>query len=348
MTDLATRHSKNPLITPIDISPSQPALEIVCVMNPGAFSYKGKIWLLVRVAERPLQEAGKISLCILGDRGEIKIIQYQRDDPEVDLSDPRYITYKDHLYLSTLSHLVLLCSNDGFHFSETHEYPSRFFGQGKLESYGIEDCRISIIDDIFYLTYTQVSPDGVGVGLMTTEDWKSMGRSGMVFLPANKDCAIFYEKIGQKYYCLSRPSSVVLGGNYIWISSSLDLKHWGGHHCLLKTRPGCWDSERVGAGAAPIKTKQGWLVIYHGANQAHRYCLGALLLQLDDPTQIISRSKDPIMEPIADYEKEGFFGNVIFTNGHIIDGDQITMYYGASDSVICMATLSIQAILNTL
>ena len=186
------------------------------------------------------------------------------------------------------------------------------------------------------------------VGLMTTSDWKSMDKTGTAFLPTNKDCAIFEEKINQKYYCLNRPSSLVLGGHDIWLSSSPDLVHWGNHHCLLKTRPGCWDSERVGAGAAPIKTEIGWLVIYHGADQKHRYCLGALLLQLNDPRQIIGRSNEPIMEPIADYEQAGFFGQVVFTNGHIVEGDQITMYYGASDSVICMATLSIQEVLDTL
>lgn len=348
MADLTKRHPQNPLISPNDITPSRPEMEVVSVMNPGAFTYRGKIWLLIRVAERPLQEEGKITFCIFDKNDDLQIINYNMDDPEVDLSDPRYIIYHNELYLSTLSHLMLLSSDDGLRFYETPDYPSRLFGQGKLESYGIEDCRISLIDDLFYLTYTQVSPQGIGVGLMTTKDWKSIERTGTAFLPTNKDCAIFEKRINQKYYCLTRPSSMLLGGNHIWLSSSPDLMHWGNHYCLLKTRSGYWDSERVGAGAAPIKTDRGWLVIYHGADQRQRYCLGALLLQLDDPRQIIGRSNEAIMEPIADYEKAGFFGNVVFTNGHIIEGDQITMYYGASDSVICMATLSIKEVLDTL
>jgi predicted GH43/DUF377 family glycosyl hydrolase len=109
-----------------------------------------------------------------------------------------------------------------------------------------------------------------------------------------------------------------------------------------------WDSSRVGAGAAPIKTKRGWLVIYHGADENSRYCLGALLLDLEDPTQVIARSEAPLMEPLADYECNGFFGEVVFTNGHIVDGDEVTIYYGASDSVICSATLSIKEVLSTL
>jgi predicted GH43/DUF377 family glycosyl hydrolase len=109
-----------------------------------------------------------------------------------------------------------------------------------------------------------------------------------------------------------------------------------------------WDSARVGAGAAPIRTEKGWLEIYHGANEKHRYCLGALLLDIDDPSIVLARSEEPIVEPMAKYEKTGFFGNVVFTNGHIVNGDEITLYYGASDEVICAARLSISEILSSL
>ena len=198
------------------------------------------------------------------------------------------------------------------------------------------------------MTFTQVSENGVGVGLMTTTNWKTITRHGMIIPPHNKDCALFEEKIGNMYYALHRPSSPELGGNYIWIAESPDLLHWGNHRCIAKTREGMWDSARVGAGASPIRTKEGWLEIYHGANENHRYCLGALLLDLNDPSKVLARSADPIMEPTAEYEKTGFFGNVVFTNGHIVDGDQVTIYYGASDEVICAARLSISEILSTL
>ena len=171
----------------------------------------------------------------------------------------------------------------------------------------------------------------------------------MILPPHNKDCAIFGEKIGGKYYALHRPSSPDLGGNYIWIAESPDLEHWGNHRCIAHSRKGMWDSARVGAGAAPIRTPEGWLEIYHGATaNPTRYCLGALLLDLDEPWKVLARSKDPIMEPIAEYEQVGFFGNVVFTNGHLVDGDQVTIYYGASDSVICGARFSIEEILQTL
>jgi predicted GH43/DUF377 family glycosyl hydrolase len=221
------------------------------------------------------------------------------------------------------------------------------FGQGELESYGIEDCRVAQIGQTYYLTFTEVSEHGVGVGLRSTTDWRNILQHGMILPPHNKDCAIFSEQIGGKYFALHRPSSPAIGGNYIWIAESPDLVHWGQHRCLAHSRPGMWDSAR-GAGAAPIRTPEGWLEIYHGANGEHRYCLGALLLDLESPWKVLARSREPIMEPVADYERTGFFGNVVFTNGHVVDGDTVTLYYGASDSVICGARLSVQEILQTL
>ncbi len=186
------------------------------------------------------------------------------------------------------------------------------------------------------------------MGLIHTLDWKGFVRHGMIFPPHNKDCALFEEKIGDKYFALHRPSSPELGGNYIWLAESPDRLHWGNHQCVAITRQGMWDSARIGAGASPIKTEDGWLEIYHGADANNRYCLGALLLDLNNPAKVIARSKEPIMEPIADYEQTSFFGNVIFTNGHLVEGDRITLYYGASDEVICRAELSVREILNTL
>src|SRR5262249_47165831 len=159
------------------------------------------------------------------------------------------------------------------------------------ESFGIEDCRVVNVDGVFQLTYTMVSSYGVGVGLIQTRDWRHFERRGMIFPPHNKDCAFFPEKINGRYYALHRPSSPQLGGNYIWLAESPDLLHWGNHRCLAITRNAMWDSARIGAGAAPIKTSKGWLEIYHGADAANRYCLGGLLLDPNDPSKVLARSR---------------------------------------------------------
>lgn len=347
MADIAQRFAENPILKPADIRPSTPGMRIECLLNPGVFRFDNKTWLLLRVAERPEQQPGKTSFPILNSAGQVEILEFDNSDPRLNLADPRVINFDGTDYLTTMSHLRLVVSDNGIRFREDQHYPA-LFGRGALESFGIEDCRVAQIGDTYYLTYTQVSPHGVGVGLRTTTDWRTIAEHGMIFPPHNKDCAIFDAKIGGKYFALHRPSSPSLGGNYIWLAESADTLHWGNHRCLAHSRSGMWDSARVGAGAAPIRTPHGWLEIYHGADANHRYCLGALLLDLESPWKVLARSREPIMEPIADYERTGFFGNVVFTNGHLVDGDTVTLYYGASDTVICGARLSIEQVLASL
>ncbi|MEX1241672.1 MAG: glycoside hydrolase family 130 protein [Cyclobacteriaceae bacterium] len=345
--DLAKRFKENPLISPSDVKPTSSEMKVEGILNPGVFSFNRKIWLLIRVAERPIQKEGYVSLPIYDAEGDIEILKFKKNDPDLDLKDPRVIRYKGNDYLPTLSHLRLMCSDDGKEFYQPEDYHP-IFGEDPLEAYGIEDCRITEINGIYNLTYTMVSSYGVGVGLMQTRDWKRFERKGMIFPPHNTDCAVFENKIWDRYFALHRPSSAQLGGNYIWIAQSPDLIHWGRHHCLAVTRPGMWDSARIGAGCSPIRTPKGWIVIYHGADETQRYCLGVLLLDLDDPGHVIARSESPIMEPTEEYELKGLLGNVVFTNGHIVVGDKIKLYYGASDQVICGAEFSIEEILHTL
>ena len=349
MNDIAKRFPGNPLLSPGDIKASLEGLEITCLLNPGVFQFENKTWLIVRVAERPVQKENIISFPILTETGDTKIIEIPKDDPELNATDPRVINYKGSDYLTTLSYLRLLCSEDGIKFHEPKGY-STLTGEGNLQAFGIEDCRVTFLENKYYLTFTAVSENGVGVGLKTTTDWKNFQSYGMMLPPHNKDCTLFSEKINGLYYALHRPSSVDIGGNYIWLAQSPDGIHWGNHKCIIKTRKDSWDSARIGAGAAPIKTEKGWLEIYHGANQNHQYCLGAFLMDSNDPSKIIARTEEPIMVPSASYEVSGFFGNVVFTNGHIVhpDGDTLTIYYGASDEFVCGADFSINEICSLL
>lgn len=347
MTELARRAGGNPLLKPPDLRPSTPEMKIESLLNPGVFRFQGKTWLAVRVAERPGQSEGKLSVPTLDDCGGLRILEFDRSDPDLDLSDPRVIRHAGTQYLTTLSHLRLLASEDGLHFSEP-SFPSVLTGHGDLERWGIEDCRVAQIDSSYYLTFTAVSGHGVGVGLRVTNDWQHFRNLGMILPPHNKDCCLFEERIRGKYYALHRPSSPELGGNYIWLGESEDLAHWGNHRCVAHTRPGKWDSGRIGAGASPIRTPAGWLEIYHGATRENRYALGALLLDREEPWRVIARSAEPILEPVEPYERSGFFGNVVFTNGHVVSGDTLTIYYGASDSVICAAKFSVAEILASL
>lgn len=338
---LLQRFSANPLLSPADVKPSRPDMAVECLLNPGAFRFNGRTGLLLRVAERPGQEDGWVSTPVLDPAGEggIRILRIRRDDPDLKYTDPRSFEYRGRSYLTTLSHLRLAWSADGVRF--TVDPKPTLAGAGPLETFGVEDSRVERIGERYYLTYTAVSECGVGVGMASTADWQHFTRHGVIFPPHNKDCALFPETVGGAYWAFHRPSGLGLGGNFIWISRSPDLLHWGDHRCLLMTRPGSWDSARVGAGAAPIRSSAGWLAIYHGADAGHRYSLGTLLLDGADPTRLIGRTVRPVLEPETDYERKGFLGQVVFTNGHVLDGDTVTVYYGASDTVVCGATGSV-------
>lgn len=351
MADLAKRFSHNPILKPADVKPSQDGLIVECVLNPGAFKYQGKTGLLMRIAENAPSTDTTISVPVLdeslpGAPGGMKILKIDRKDPDLVADDPRVISYKGVDLLTTVSHLRLAWSDDGEHFTVDHK--PFMMGQGKYEAYGIEDCRTSQLGDEYHLTFTAVSSNGVAVGHAVTQDWQNVDRRGLILPPHNKDVAIFEEKVNGQYVALHRPSSPGIGGNYIWIASSPDTIHWGRHHCIAQSRPGKWDSNRVGAGCAPIRTDKGFLEIYHGADDKGRYCLGALLLDLNETWKVLARSEEPIMEPTAPEEKAGFYSQCIFTNGHTLDGDTVTVYYGAADTVICGARLSIRDILATL
>jgi predicted GH43/DUF377 family glycosyl hydrolase len=347
MKDLAKRFPENPILLPKDISPSREGWQVISLLNPGVFTFDGKIWLLVRVAESTLQKEGVIFVPVTNATGNTELIEVPLNDPDLIATDARVIKYKGLDYLTTISHLRLLNSEDGIHFSEVSP-PHSLFGENYLERYGIEDCRVTQLEETYYLTYTAVSENGVGVGLRTTTDWQHFEHVGMILPPHNKDCTLFEEKINDRFFALHRPSSTEIGGNFIWLAESEDGKLWGNHQCLIKTRPGMWDSARVGAGASPIRTERGWLEIYHGANEQHQYCLGAFLMDLDDPSKILARTVDPIMVPTQPYELSGFFGYVVFTNGHVVKGDEITIYYGAADEFVCGAKFSIAEILEQL
>src|SRR5258708_5139909 len=184
MTDLSTRLGENPLLKPGDIKPTSYSMKIECLLNPGVFRFNNKIWLLLRVAERPEQSENKVSFPLYNEKGEIEVLSFDKSDPDLDFTDPRVIRYKGCDYLTTLSHLRLVCSDDGKRFYEPKGYAT-IFGTHKLEAYGIEDCRVVEIDGVYNLTYTMVSHYGVGVGLIRTRDWKHFDRDGMIFPPHN-------------------------------------------------------------------------------------------------------------------------------------------------------------------
>jgi predicted GH43/DUF377 family glycosyl hydrolase len=343
------RSIHNPLIRPQDVKVSRSDFEVIGTFNAGATLYKDEIILLIRVAERPLQpDNGRILCPHLSDDGELIITEIDRSDTNYDVSDPRKVEHRQtgELLLTSISHLRLARSQDGIHFT-VDEQP--WLAPSTLdEGFGIEDARITCIDNVYYVNYTAVSRYGVATALAVTSDFMSVERQGIIFPPANRDVVIFPEQINGQFVCYHRPMPGMFGGYHIWMAASPDLQHWGKHQRVLEAKPDGWESGRVGGGAPPIRTDAGWLSIYHAADRRDRYCLGAFLTPYDEPNRIIAYSQTPIFSPEASYETSGFFPNVVFTCGAVVQGDQLRVYYGAADECIGLAEGSLSELVQKL
>lgn len=343
------REPSNPIITADMVKPSSPGFRVRGAFNPGAAGYNGEIILLLRVAEDCRADEGCAAVPtveIVDGVGRPKRFEVRLDDPEVTLKDTRGIVYKGKDYLSTMSHIRLARSVDGVNF--TVEEEPFLFPSLPEEMYGVEDARITKIDDTYYINYTCVSEGSWGTSLVVTKDFKSLERKGVIFHPENKDVSIFPEKIGGRYCALHRPNNSGFGRPAIWYAESPDLIHWGNHRCLLKPRDTYWEEMKIGGGAPSIRTPEGWLQIYHAKGHKQVYSLFALLLDLDEPWKILKQSKEPIMTPEEKYETNGFFGNVIFTNGIIPREDgTLLIYYGASDETVCLARITVGEVLDS-
>ena len=341
--DWVNRYLRNPIIRPADVIPTRDDMEIVGVFNGAAFEYKDRIGLLLRVAERPIQHPDMVLVPLVDpESGRYIIKRFERTSPQINLTNPRAIIYRGKLFLSSVSHLRLAWSDDGVHFDVDSN--ATIWPEGEYENYGIEDPRVTRIGNRYYICYSAVSPHEVAVGLMWTRDWKTFVREGLILHPFNKDVCLLPAATRGDYWMIHRPSGVIWALNWMWISHSKDLIYWGRPSCLARTRPGKFESGRIGAGAPPVLTEKGYLEIYHGATPDYRYCLGAMLLDCENPRKIIARSEEPLMEPLAVYEKQGFFGNVVFTDGVILRDSELWIYYGASDALTCLARIQLKKV----
>jgi predicted GH43/DUF377 family glycosyl hydrolase len=342
------KHENNPIIKPSDVKPSMEGYKVVGAFNPGAITYGDEIILLLRVAEKCEPKQGYVRAPIYKfEKGESypAIMDFKEYDPDVKLKDTRGVVYKGQDFLSTMSHIRLARSKDGVNF--TVEDKPFIYPVDESEKYGCEDARVTFIDGKYYINFTVVSEDSWSTTLAVTEDFVAIERKGIIFHPENKDVAIFPEKVKGKYIALHRPNNSGFGKASIWYSESPDLLHWGNHKCLARPRDMRWESMKIGGGAPPIKTADGWLIIYHGKGDNSLYSLFCLLLDLNEPSKIVRRADIPLLTPTESFEKEGFFGNVVFTNGVVEKDGKVYVYYGASDEFVGLAITDIDSLLKS-
>jgi len=343
------RCPKNPVIRPDMVKPSAPGYRVQGAFNPGAVKYGDEILLLLRVAENCDPRPGEVAVPVVEFENEVGrpgVLRLSLDDPDVRLKDTRGVLYKGVDYLSTMSHIRLARSRDGVHFT-VDEAPF-LFPSTPNEIYGVEDARVTRIGEFYYINYTCVSPDGWATALASTRDFRTVTRHGIIFHPQNKDVSIFPEKFDGLYHALHRPNNEGFGKPSIWHAQSPDLLYWGNHRCVLRPRDTRWEEMKIGGGAPCIKTSEGWLQVYHGKGRGQLYSLFALLLDEREPWKVLAQGEEPLLKPELPYEKEGFFPNVLFSNGLVNVGEKIFLYYGACDETSCLMECTVDEILRTL
>lgn len=342
------RLSNQPILQTNDVKPIIEGFEVLGAFNPAACQFGDETLLLLRVAEAPAAEKGFVAIPLIEDQDGVPTLTVKRFKEPEEVYDPRVVTINDKAYLTSISYLRLARSRDGIHFTVDEKpflFPARMD-----EAYGIEDARITFLEGKYWITYTAVSEHGPGVGLAITTDFVHVERMGMILPPPNKDVALFPEKIGEKYWLLHRPMVSDIGKPSVWLAESEDGIHWGNHQFLFGGRGlmdarFAWEGAKIGAGPEPILTDEGWLVCYHGADSTHAYSLALALLDKNDPSKVLDRSESPLLSPELPWEREGFFPNVVFSNGWVKRADRsagpgaIWVYYGAADSGVGLAEL---------
>jgi len=220
---------------------------------------------------------------------------------------------------------------------------------------GCEDPRLTMIGTRLYMFYTAYNgrePPRVAVTSMSVTNFLSQEwdwSKPVVITPPeidNKDAFLFPQEVNGKYICVHRFGS---GIDYDFCSS-LDFKGnvWLDEHRWIEPRRGWWDSEKVGAAGPPVKTREGWIMLYHGVSEDKVYRVGAVLLDLKNPVKVLARLVYPILEPEAWYEQKGQVPKVVFPCGNVILGDTLYVYYGGGDRVVGVATVNLRELVATL
>lgn len=325
MSQLFTR-SAGPILQP----DSTPPWTSGAVFNPGAWYHDGTVHLLFRAIPTGY-----------------KISNHGRDADVNGVS-----SFKN--YVTTIGYAY---SRDAVNFTVS---PNPFIApDSEFDRFGVEDARISKIDDTFLITYTGLSQplegpvNGIRIALASTTDFQSVRKHGIVGPNcSDKDAVIFPRRIKGRIAMLHRITpdiQLIYFRDLDELFDPLEEK-WASHMHTLEDhvimRPQFrWEARKIGAGPTPIETSEGWLLIYHGVDEHHVYRMGLALLDLDDPSKVIARSSRPVLSPERQYERIGDVNNVVFPEGAVVIDDVLHMYYGAADKVIGYASASMSDVL---
>jgi len=319
------RYEKNPILTPI----KEHSWESRMVFNCAAVFKDGKIHLIYRAT----------------------------GDEELD-----------GIPISRLGYAIL--KDDGVTIEKRYEYPV-FEPKEWYEPAGCEDPRITEIDGKYYMLYTAYlgkkappffEEETTNIAMASTTDFFNWKRYGLLLpevIQPEKNGVLFPKKIKGYYVLYYRVHPHI----YVAYSKDIENPQWIGHKAIVGPREGSWDNWKIGAGPPPIETEIGWLFIYHGVDKrgplrreipgkkkkhGFTYRLGVMLIDKENPEKILYRSKNPILEPEMDYEKEGVVPNVVFSCGAVVVEDRLFVYYGGADTVIGVASCRLSELLEAI
>ncbi len=313
------RHPINPILTRADVPDIAPHLiDCSSVFNPGAIKFGDKYLMMVRTQSR-----------------------------------------------SRETFMVMAESSDGIHFTvEDHIVDFKGIEKIKEKIYHIYDARISYLEGSYYIMFAMDMDAGCQLGLGQTDDFKEFRFLGITSNEDIRNGVLFPEKIGGKYMRMDRPNKArhtggPSSGSTIWLSSSDNLIDWEPVAPVIEGRFHYWD-EFIGSGPPPVKTRQGWLHLYHGVathfGSANIYQAGIMLLDLKDPSKVISRGFYNILEPRESWELSGQVPNVVFPSGIIVKeydsegfalpDSEVFVYYGAADTCVGLAVATVGELIN--
>ncbi|NOZ82081.1 MAG: glycosidase [Candidatus Micrarchaeota archaeon] len=301
----------------------EPHGEIGAIFNCGATTFKGKFVLIPRVIKKGYEKR----------------------------PDGGYDNY--------ISEVWMAVSDDGKDFKMKKPL---LLPENDFDIYGCEDPRITLLEGEYFITYTALSAPafsgkGGRVGLASTRDFENVEKHGVIGPNvSDKNAVIFPELVDGKVVVLHRIQPHI---QIMFFDSIDDLKNnrpvvpWSEY---MKNLPKFtlmrnemeWEFMKIGSGPPPVKTDEGWLLIYHAVDRNKVYRVGAALLDLENPMRVIARTKEPILEPEEEYEKIGDIPNVVFPVGLVVNGGKAYLYYGAADKTCCLATFRLSDLMDRL
>lgn len=328
------RYEKNPIVSP---NPNHP-WESLVTTNPGAWydEQEHRVMLLYRAAGNDAEHIVHLALATSEDgysfdRFDKPVLSPSRDGFDAGcVEDPRIVRFGEHFFIT---------------------YASRCFPPGEYWRNGEARFKPPVCPPDFPWALRE---NATSSGLLISKDFTSYIRAGRMTDPTidDRNVILFPEKIGGRYAMLHRPMDWV-GPQYgtdrpaIWIATGTDILAMRDNRLLAEAKYD-WEYFKIGANTPPLKTEHGWLILYHAVGEDRHYRLGAMLLDLADPTRVLHRTPDWILQPEEPYELEGPYEGCVFPCGKVVIDGTLFVYYGAADKHVALATCSLDALVSHL